>query len=109
MDLVGIARRQIHRDGVVAVLRRINGTIATDVSIICRVRGYEAHELVGLIRQGSRELICNNDEIAAAKWPGPPLVNDTIILPGKTIVRISNVDTAWIGTDIVKFIMTVVG
>lgn len=92
-------QRLIERYGESVTLRR--GTVEpyTDVAVKARVAGFEPKDLVGDIKQGDRQVVIGNGEIAAASWPGPPLRGDRLLIGGLPFT-ITAVDTRKIGDEI---------
>lgn len=78
--------------GETLTLRR-EGSPNTDVSVKGRIAGASPDQLVGDLRQSSRNVVIGNDEIVAAAWPGPPRKGDRLIFADGKVVTIMEVDT----------------
>lgn len=100
------------RRGQPMILRRLDitqsPTVNVDVTVQGWVRAYAAHELIGGIVQGDRQVTISNAEIAAAGWPGPPRAHDLVNIAGR-FLNVQAVNTMYIGTDIAKHALTVRG
>ncbi len=82
-------RRQIKRRGVLVRLRRQNPGPApftyAEVPFLVVLSAFKPDQLTGGVQQGDANLQTLDDEIRAARWPGPPRIKDTIVFPdGKT-------------------------
>ena len=99
-----------------ATIRRYTGTgpIATkprhDVSVRCRVVGYEAEELVGTIQQGDRKVIAYADDVTEAGMVLPLTANDKMIVRGKELAIVqADHDTRKIGPTLIAIEIQVRG
>lgn len=92
-------QRLIERHGENVTLRRNPAAPFVDVAVKARVAGFDTKDLVGDIRQGDRQVVIGNAEIAAAAWPGPPARGDRVLIVGLPFTIVS-VDTRKIGDEI---------
>jgi hypothetical protein len=89
MDL-SATNRFLAENGEDIILRRLTGRgFRIDVACRARVIDYTPEEQNGVgIVQGDQKAILSNDEIVAAKWPGPPRPGDVILRAGGTITAL---------------------
>lgn len=73
----------IQRKGQSITLRRITtGAADVDVAAIGYVTSAAREVLIGNNAQNQRVVRMADTEIAAAAWPGPPVINDRVIIDG---------------------------
>lgn len=83
-------------------------TPAIDVTVFGRTKGFASQPLAGELREGETEVTITNAEIAAASWPGPPRVNDIVVIDGKTRTVFA-VEPKYLGSEVLVFVMKVRG
>ena len=80
-------RRGLDIAGETIAVRRYSGTgvnrTYVDTSVMARVTGYSAAELVGGITQGDRRVILLAEDLANSGFSLPLLKTDTIVVRGK--------------------------
>lgn len=104
--------RQLAAHGQTVTLRRqtiVNPVTYREVTVTAVVRKYRPEELAGTIVQGDRQVIMSDSEIAADGWPGPPQVNDRVVIDGATATVVKAVDTIKVGATTVRHNLTVTG
>ena len=76
--------------------------VPTDVSVYAAATNYQPAELVGGLMQGDTKVVFANTQIAAAAWPGPPIIGDQIIIDGRART-IKQVDPRYLGSVVLVF------
>ncbi len=100
----------IAENGELITLRRLAPRgIRFDVDCMAMVRAFRPNELLADIKQGDRQVIISNREIAKKLWPGPPVAGDQVIVAGRTSTLTINPATIRVGSEIVRHTMQVRG
>lgn len=81
-DVLADIRSALDEYGQAMVLRRRTGTTSAWVSVAVKgiLRRYRPGELLGDLQQGDAQVVISDREIAAAGWPGPPRMNDQLVV-----------------------------
>lgn len=109
MSLAESCQRLIAGYGEAVTLRRARTGLA-DVDVTAKgfvAQGKRA-ELAGSQAQTEREVRIGNAEIAAAAWPGPPVIGDRLQVGGAWF-NVQAVETRKVGTATALHILTIRG
>lgn len=80
----------------------------TTVALQGVTRDFTPETAPGDLKQGDKRLVILNDEIAAAGWPGPPRVRDSIVDNGTEWAVLGSMP-AWDGPQLIGHVMWVRG
>jgi hypothetical protein len=74
----------------------------SDLTVWARIDGGAVKELVEGIGQFDRKIIISNQEIAGSGSTNPPKRGDWVLFSDNTRCTIQSVDTATVGTEVVR-------
>ncbi len=99
----------IQRKGESITLRRVTtGSADTDVTATAWVAQGTREPLIGNQAQTQKLVRMADTEIAAASWPGPPVINDRVIIGG-LVHAVEAVETMKIAGVTAMHVLTVRG